>query len=378
MKFCLAFLITILILAGCSHAPFGNGLHLPDKTFIIGQDLDAIRGYEKSDCCIKPDAATAYLSFFNLLDKSQGYGGLGLNEQGEPIELEWDWGSGPVNAYKTGKEFGFESLAIGLSITENEHPGALPLLVAGEYDANILQLVHFVKLFEGDIYLRIGYEFDGFWNQGYEDAPRYIKAWKRIVNTMRSAGADNVQFVWQASASQTDDILDGHHDDIRAWYPGDNHVDWLGFSMFAHPEGPTLVEMDYQPALPQELIQEVLDMARELGKPVMIAEAAPRAFNLNEMHKSHHSPIYDGDAGTGRFAVTADDVWASYYGPLFRIMNENSDVIRSLAYINVHWDSQEMWGPPYESGYWGDSRLEVNPELAKRFSNAIKHWKTTP
>ena len=96
------------------------------------------------------------------------------------------------------------------------------------------------------------------------------------------------------------------------------------------------------------------------------------------MHKSFHSPIYDGEAGTGRHTVSADDIWSSFYGPMFKLMEDNSDVIRSLAYINVHWDSQAMWGPPYESGYWGDTRLEVNPELAQRFSDAIRQWRTTP
>jgi hypothetical protein len=34
-----------------------------------------------------------------------------------------------------------------------------------------------------------------------------------------------------------------------------------------------------------------------------------------------------------------------------------------------------MWGPPYQSGFWGDTQLEVNEEIAKRFSLAIEDWK---
>jgi hypothetical protein len=57
-------------------------------------------------------------------------------------------------------------------------------------------------------------------------------------------------------------------------------------------------------------------------------------------------------------------------------MEENRDVINALAYINVHWDSQDMWDAPYESGYWGDSRLQVNPFLAERFNQAIERWRS--
>jgi hypothetical protein len=60
---------------------------------------------------------------------------------------------------------------------------------------------------------------------------------------------------------------------------------------------------------------------------------------------------------------------------MFKYINENSDVIRGLAYINANWDAQPRWGAPHNEGYWGDSRLEVNPEIAKRFNQAIVEWR---
>ena len=155
-------------------------------------------------------------------------------------------------------------------------------------------------------------------------------------------------------------------------------MDWLAFSIFAHPDGPSLVAMDYEPAPPTVLIDEVLTLAREKDKPVMIAEASPRTFNIEELHKSHHIGIYDGPAGEGRHPVSVDDIWSACYGPMFELMNENSDVIHALAYINVDWDAQSMWGEPYESGYWGDSRVETNQELSKRFSQAVEAWRNQP
>lgn len=367
----LLFLLNILLLSGVSAMLAADP---PQKRFIVGQDLDGIRGYMRSGCCRKPDATTAYLSFYNIMDEDHGYGGIGIDEDGVPLDLEWSWGAGPVNAYKTGKEFGIESLAIGLSFTENERPDAMDDLVAGRYDGNIRQLGRFARLFDGAVYLRVGYEFDGMWNHGYENAAQYKSAYRRIVDKLREDGVDNVEYVWQASASQTDEILDARHENIMDWYPGDDYVDWLGFSLFAHPQGPALVPMAYEPATPAVLIQEVLDVARRKNKPVMIAEAAPRTFDLAELHKANHIGIYDGAAGEGRHLVTVDDIWAAYFGPLFQLMKENGDVIRALAYINTDWDAQSMWGPPYPSGYWGDSRLEANPELSMRFNAAIDRW----
>ena len=34
-----------------------------------------------------------------------------------------------------------------------------------------------------------------------------------------------------------------------------------------------------------------------------------------------------------------------------------------------------MWDAPYEGGYWGDSRLQVNAAIAERWSAAIEGWR---
>jgi hypothetical protein len=37
-----------------------------------------------------------------------------------------------------------------------------------------------------------------------------------------------------------------------------------------------------------------------------------------------------------------------------------------------------MWDTPYESGFWGDTRLQASPEIARRFSAAIENWRANP
>ena len=272
----------------------------PQKLLIIGQDLGAIRGYMASVCCPQPDGLTAYVDFYDIL-KEGDFGGLGINLDGNDAGFEFDWQAGPVSAWRTATEFGIDGLAIGLSITENEHPGKLQKLVDGEFDAEITQLARFMSLIEGPVYLRIGYEFDGAWNQGYENAPRYIGAWKRIVDVLRAEGANNFVTIWQAGAAVVDEVIDQRHEDIRQWYPGDDYVDWMGFSWFMNPHETISVPSEYDPGTPLMLTEELLEFARERGKPVMIAEASPQSLDLNEGFMAHHTPIWDGESGDGPY-----------------------------------------------------------------------------
>jgi hypothetical protein len=345
------------------------------RILLIGQDLDAIRGYMASDCCPTPDGLTAYIDFYDIFTPDD-FGGLGLDLSGNPTDLEFDWAAGPVSAYKTATEFGIDRLAIGLSITENEHPGGLDRIVAGMHDKEIRQLAHFFSMIEGPVYLRIGYEFDGAWNQGYYDAERFVQVFRRIVYVLRAEGSDNVQFVWQGAAAVVDQVIDGGYEDVRQWYPGDDYVDWMGLSWFMNPDETIQIESPaYVPPTPSEMADEIFDFARKRGKPVMIAEASPQAMDLLNRFVADHSPIWDGHPRGNRVDMSNQEIWEHWFGPLFDLMNENDDVIRGLAYINVNWDSQEMWGPPYASGFWGDSRLEVNQEIARRFSAAIDDWR---
>ncbi|MEM9529758.1 MAG: hypothetical protein AAGA23_02440 [Pseudomonadota bacterium] len=360
--------------ASCALRTSGDNAADP-RLLILGQDLGAIRGYLQSDCCGQPGGATAYLDFYNLVSASGGYGGLGMDVQGQPLDLETDWGGGPVNAYKTATEFGVRYLAVGLSITENDHPGGLDQLVRGERAAEIRQLARFARSVDVTILLRIGYEFDGFWNQGYDDAARYVAAFRTITDGLREAGVTNVQTVWQGAASTTDMVLDeGRHDNLANWYPGDDYVDWFGLSWFMHPQARPGVELAFSVMTPEALSDEILTLARQAGKPVLIAEASPQGYDLRDRTRAFHSPIWDGPAGAGKETVSDEEIWDGWFAPLFAFMEKNRDVIRGLAYINVRWDEQDLWDAPYESGYWGDSRLEVNPAIADRFNRSVRHW----
>jgi hypothetical protein len=363
------------MLAGVAHGCFaGDGATERKRLFIIGQDLGSVRDYQASGCCPQADANTMYLNFYALTSEEGGFGGLGIDLEGEPIDREFDWGAGMTNAWKSATEFE-GGLAIGLSMTENDNPDGLARIVAGEFDHNIRQLARFFSLINEPVYLRIGYEFDGGWNKGYEDPEKYVAAYRRIVDGLRAENADNVQFVWQSAAFPLDILNDGGYTDIRQWYPGDEYVDWMGLSLFLLlDEGPG-IETDFEPPTARQLIGKVLELAREQDKPVFIGEASPQGYDLARNTNANIAATWDGPQGEGRRKVSPEEIWDEWFAPVFEFLEENRDVIYALAYINCNWDSQDMWDAPYESGYWGDSRLQVSPLLAERFTEAIERWR---
>jgi hypothetical protein len=74
----------------------------------------------------------------------------------------------------------------------------LDQIVAGLYDANILALANACKTFEKPIFIRFGYEFDG-WHNAYPP-DKYIAAYRYFVNRMRAEDVGNVAYVWHSWA----------------------------------------------------------------------------------------------------------------------------------------------------------------------------------
>jgi len=367
-----------LCFAVCSAASQAGDLAVKQdkqqRLFIIGQDLGSIRAYYDSACCVKPDGNTAYINLYNVLSKQNGFSGLGVDAGGKPLDIELDTGAGLANMRKVALEFP-GGLAIGLELVENQHPGALAHLIAGQYDDHIEHLAHFMKLIDERVWLRVGYEFDGMWNQGYGDPEQYKKAYRHVVDKLREAGAENVEFVWQASTSPVDDMIEKRFEDISNWYPGDAYVDWIGSSWFLTIDEKPAVVTDYDPASQRELTDQVVEFARLRGKPVMIAEASPQGYDLADTFSANIAPVWDGKQKGDMRMLSDSEIWDEWYAPIFKYMNDNGDVIRALAYINANWDAQPRWGAPHNEGYWGDSRLEANSEIARRFNLAITDWR---
>lgn len=315
------------------------------RLLLIGQDLGSIGGTEGHTS-----------GYFENVSKRVGgvttYTALpGL----DGLAKASNWGAGDIHAQALvdSPHFRDSAIAIGLYLVDQ-----LDDICEGNQDAQIDELADWISSTRRPIFLRIGYEFDGYWNH-YEPAS-YKAAFRRIADRFRSKGVDNCAFVWQSCTSPIDDTIDGKREDLSDWYPGDEYVDWCGCSCFLHT------------AKQVELSDELLNFARARNKPVMICESACKRYDLARGTRRFFNVMLDGPPGEGLTKLTAEETWDEWFAPYFQYIEKNQDVIRAVAYINANWDVQPMWGPPYKDGYWGDSRIEANALIRKKWLAEIR------
>ncbi len=279
----------------------------PDGTaiLIMGQDLGSLggsaspnnNGYIENVGGPVPGGVTTYLSIPSLAGMTSitNYGGGDICAQCITDNT----------LYKN------SVLAVGLYLV-----GELANINNGTRDGVLLQLANWIKGRSQPVFLRIGYEYDGSWNN--YNAAAYKLAYKRIVDKMRLAGVSNCAYVWQGSGYSNDTTY------LKQWYPGDDYVDWMAYSHFKYASNGS----------------GEIALARSHQKPLMIAEATPR-----------------GDI------ITTGYSWDGWFGPLFQHIQNNKDVIKALAYINANWNAQPMW---IGQG-WGDTRVQNNATIKTKW-----------
>lgn len=373
-----AFVACVVTLGSCNGAVRANEEDVQqERIYLIGQDLEAIRGYLESDCCVRPDGGTAYIGLYAVLNPEANFGGIGVDADLDPVESEQGWGAGPVSAWKTQEIVGGDYLAIGLDLAAEPYRGAIRDIPDGKFDAEIDHLGKFIQATDKTVLLRIGYEFDGAWNAAYADRANYRATWRYLVDRLRAADVTNVKYVWQGAASPIDDIIDGGYEDIEKWYPGDSYVDWVGTSWFLMPDRipPAVAEGGYRiPKTLRSLTDEIVEFAEEREKPVMVAELSPQGFDLLEGNRRNISYLWDGPIAEGEIKMDNTQIWMAWFRPFFDYVDENESIV-AVAYINADWDAQPMWSAPYENGYWGDSRLQTNPAIAQAWNQRIENWR---
>ena len=117
---------------------------------------------------------------------------------------------------------------IGLALT----PGGTVLgqINRGELDLAIQQLAIGLPLLGRPAFLRIGYEFNGHWNN--YSAAAYVEAWRRIEAVIAKNATTRAltALVWDMSCDAVK--AHGDHIDPVPFYPGDGVVDWWGVNVF--------------------------------------------------------------------------------------------------------------------------------------------------
>jgi hypothetical protein len=272
--------------------------------FFIGQDAKAIGGLDNySDgYCNYFDTPIGVTVYTNFAPGTSSFGRYQKGNDGIKTIANWGADDNCAHCYLEDVDFQNSYIAIGLSLVDNEKKVA-----NGKHDNLIEELGTWIKKTNRPIFLRIGYEFDG-WEWNHYNKKHYLNAWKRIRFIFDEMKITNVAYVWQSKGNGS------NQETLEQWYPGDALVDWCAYSYFNSPD------------------QEMLHFARRHKKPVFIAEATPV---LGEGSLFSHVFLTQPEM--------AKQAWETWFIPFIKTLNENKDVIKAFSYINANWSEQPMW-----------------------------------
>lgn len=107
---------------------------------------------------------------------------------------------------------------------------ALINIINGHFDSYIWEWATAAKSWGHPFFIRFGHEMNGKpwypWQIGVNGntSDQYIKAYRKVVDIFRAAGANNVSWVWNPNVS--------YPGSTSLWelYPGDSYVHWVGLN----------------------------------------------------------------------------------------------------------------------------------------------------
>ncbi len=142
----------------------------------------------------------------------------------------------------------------------------LQSIVDGEQDEHIDYFARGAAKYGKPFFLRFAHEMNGNWypwsgeNTG-KNPDLYIQAWKHVWERFKQAGAENVIWVWSPNALS---VPAASWNDISAYYPGQEYVDWVGVDFYG---------LKWSNDPPETMIDPIYLLYGK-NHPIMIAETA--------------------------------------------------------------------------------------------------------
>jgi hypothetical protein len=102
---------------------------------------------------------------------------------------------------------------------------SLQQIADGRYDKYLQTYAGQVRAFGHPVILSFGHEMNGTWydwGAGHVSPSVFVAAWRHIVGVFRTAGADNVTWMWTINS------LTVANGSLSPWWPGSAWVNWVG------------------------------------------------------------------------------------------------------------------------------------------------------
>jgi hypothetical protein len=148
-----------------------------------------------------------------------------------------------------------------------------PVVIAsGKYDRQIERWAQAAAKYGNPVMLRFAHEMNGNWypwgdlESDGSSSDDYIAMWRHVHGIFEREGAINVYWVW--SPNNTDAY--GRSETVLEFYPGDEYVDWVGYSAFNWGNaGVSRQWRDFS-----DISRSVYEQLTILNKPIMVAETS--------------------------------------------------------------------------------------------------------
>jgi len=216
------------------------------------------------------------------------------------------------------------------------------------FDSRIQDLARAIREFGRPVIVRIGGEFNGWWN-GYHPYD-YPKAFRKIVEMFRKAGVTNAAFCWCYEPAGPGDFDEKNAAGDSKWYPGDDIVDWFSIDWFNKEDftGPHMGGRQGRELTAHGRTRKFLDMAVAQGKPVIIAESSPSRYDLSD-------------------PAQADAAWREWFEPYFQIISERTE-IKWFHLISYDWSRASY----FAATGWKNNDFTASPALLKRLIEELR------
>ena len=162
-----------------------------------------------------------------------------INRHLRSILFFWGWGDGdfPAAALKEVRDHDGYDTGIIPHITwepwqrrgADDDSFSLLSIIEGRHDAYIARFARDCRAWKNTIRLRFAHEMIHFNNPEipgwypWQDRPQeYVAAWRRVRGIFKNENALNVEFIWAPL------MYPAWFDALKNYYPGPDHVEWLG------------------------------------------------------------------------------------------------------------------------------------------------------
>jgi len=142
----------------------------------------------------------------------------------------------------------------------------LSRIIDGSFDPYVRSWARGIKGLDYTVAIRFAHEMNGYWYPWAEQANgnrrgEYVLAWRHVHDIFEAEGATNVVWIWSPNISYENSTP------LIGLYPGDDYVDWIGFSGYYGTVG----NESYK-SFDELFAPSIAEVSRFTRKPIVIAE----------------------------------------------------------------------------------------------------------